>query len=136
MKTVTILRAPSNSGKSSFAEYLKYISNGNVVICCADDYFVYQDGSYHFNPSLLGEAHNQCKEKFLRALDNNSTNIIVANTNSKESEFSYYIEKAEKRGYRVYSVIIENRHGNKNEHNCPDHAIERQRKNIIDSPSI
>ena len=39
-----------------------------------------------------------------------------------------YYELAEKYGYRVYSIVVENRHGVKNVHNVPDEAIDKMRK--------
>ena len=54
--------------------------------------------------------------------------IAVANTFTQEWEMEPYIKLAEKYGYIVFSLITENRHGNKNQHNVPDEAIEKMVK--------
>jgi hypothetical protein len=38
-----------------------------------------------------------------------------------------YFELAEKHGYKVFSVIVENRHGGVNVHDCPEDKIELMR---------
>jgi hypothetical protein len=39
---------------------------------------------------------------------------------------SYY-ELAQKYGYRVYSLIVENRHGGVNEHGVPEEKLEQMK---------
>jgi hypothetical protein len=38
-----------------------------------------------------------------------------------------YFNMAEKYGYKVFSIIVENRHGGKNEHGVPDDKLELMR---------
>lgn len=51
--------------------------------------------------------------------------IVVANTFTQEWEMNPYIELAKKYGYKVISLVVENRHGNKNIHNVPDETIQK-----------
>jgi hypothetical protein len=53
--------------------------------------------------------------------------IAVSNTFTQEWEMKDYYELAEKYGYKVVSLIIENRHGNKNIHGVPDDKLEIMR---------
>jgi hypothetical protein len=39
-----------------------------------------------------------------------------------------YFDLAEKYGYKVYSLIVENRHGGVNEHGVPEDKLELMRK--------
>jgi len=39
----------------------------------------------------------------------------------------YYYKLAEKYGYRVYSLVVENRHGGVNEHGVPEEKLEQMR---------
>jgi hypothetical protein len=39
-----------------------------------------------------------------------------------------YFDLAEKHGYRVYSLIVENRHGGVNEHEVPEDKLEIMKK--------
>jgi hypothetical protein len=50
--------------------------------------------------------------------------IIVSNTFTQEWEMKSYYELAKKYGYRVHSIIVENRHGGVNEHGVPEDKIQ------------
>ena len=50
--------------------------------------------------------------------------IVVSNTFTQEWEMQSYYELAEKYGYRVHSLIVENRHGGVNEHGVPEDKLE------------
>jgi uncharacterized protein YebE (UPF0316 family) len=50
--------------------------------------------------------------------------IVVSNTFTQEWEMDVYYKMAEELGYRVTSIITENRHGGKNEHGVPDDKLE------------
>jgi hypothetical protein len=54
--------------------------------------------------------------------------IVVSNTFTQEWEMKPYFELAETHGYRVFSIIIENRHGGVNEHNVPDEVLTKMRE--------
>jgi predicted kinase len=127
-KTCIILRGCPGSGKSTFAET---IADKNTVICCADDYFV-QNGEYKFDGSKIKAAHKYCTDKFAAAMLLGN-NIIVANTNIQEWEFQHYFDAAEQSGYRVFVVVLENRHGNKNIHNCPAEKVQLMAHKLEDS---
>lgn len=129
-KHVIILRGVSGSGKSTAAN----LFGGNVKICCADDFFTSEEGGYRFEPSRLPEAHEYCRSIFMTALqDDDIDTVVVANTNSRENEFSFYDEKAKEIGAKVFYFVIENRHGNTDIHNVPIDAKSRQMNNIINS---
>jgi hypothetical protein len=50
--------------------------------------------------------------------------IVVSNTFTQEWEMESYYLLADELGYRVTSMIVENRHGGKNEHGVPDDKLE------------
>jgi hypothetical protein len=50
--------------------------------------------------------------------------IVVSNTFTQEWEMENYYKLAEQYGYRVTSVIVENRHNGVNEHGVPEDKIE------------
>lgn len=130
IKRVVLIRAVSGAGKSTFAEMLAPDS----CICCADDFFTDEDGNYNFDASKLGQAHKACRDKYLKLLDHPyADTIVVANTNTKESDYKFYLDEAEKRGIMVFSLVLENRHGGKNVHGVPDNVLERQEQNIKNS---
>jgi plasmid replication initiation protein len=53
--------------------------------------------------------------------------VIVSNTFTQEWEMKGYYELAEKYGYRVFSLIVENRHGGTNVHEVPEESLEKMR---------
>jgi hypothetical protein len=53
--------------------------------------------------------------------------IVVSNTFTQEWEMEPYFELAKKYGYKVFSLIVENRHGGTNVHNVPEDKIEQMK---------
>lgn len=126
MKTAIILRAVSGSGKTTLASELT--KHGGVV-CCADDFFMV-NGEYKFDATKLYHVHNQCKDKFLQAVKTDISPVIVANTNVNERAFKEYHETAVAYGYTVFYLVVENRHGGVNVHNCPSETLTKQEASI------
>ena len=132
MKTVIVLRSVSGAGKTTFANLLA--KNEGYVVVSADDYFTDASGNYNFDASKLGAAHQQCQELFMYWLSNTDAKcIIVANTNTKERDFSFYENAAKEHGATFISLIVENRHGNIDVHNVTSFAKEHQAMNIMNS---
>ena len=59
--------------------------------------------------------------------------VIVANTNTKERDFSFYEKAAKEAGAMFISLVVENRNGNKDIHNVPQNIREMQAENIRNS---
>ncbi len=115
MKDLILLRGLPGSGKSTFAKML----GGNHIE--ADMYFINEEtGEYKFNQRDLPKAHNWCSDVVEHWMDENEEKIVVSNTFTSEWEFMNYYRLAEQYGYRVHSLIVENRHGSKSIHNVPD----------------
>jgi predicted kinase len=121
-KVLIILRGLPNAGKSSFAELLN-----TKAICCADDYFV-TNGEYKWSYWKLGAAHRWCERKCEKYMKINAEVIVVANTSVLIKDFKYYIDLAKTYNYKVFSIIVENRHGNINSHNVANDTIEKMKK--------
>lgn len=120
-KDLIIIRGLPGAGKSLFATF---ISNN---ICTADDYFINDKGEYIFDP-VLSIAHTKCFMKCENFLQKGIEKVVVANTSTTEWEFKGYIELGKKYGYRVHSIIIENRRFGQNTHNVPVETIEKMEK--------
>ena len=121
MKTLYIVRGVPGSGKSTFAKSL-----GGTHF--ETDMFFMKDGEYKFDMSKIKEAHNWCQDSVNTAMIMNNTaglneTIVVSNTFTQEWEMMPYFEMAELHEYRVFSIILENRHGGVNEHNVPEDKI-------------
>ncbi len=123
MKELFLLRGLPGSGKSTLA---KSIIGG--VHYEADMYFM-KDGEYQFDITLLKDAHQWCQnsiEVIMKGWGDvlPASKVIVSNTFTQEWEMKPYFELAEKYGYRVHSLIVENRHGGVNEHGVPEDKLE------------
>ena len=129
MKELFLLRGLPGSGKSTLAK-----SIGGIHIE-ADQYFV-QSGVYEFDALQLKNAHNYCQTQTQAWMKSDGTQvnvdrIVVSNTFTMEWEMQPYYDMAKEHGYRVYSLIVENRHGeseNTNIHNVPKDKINSMRE--------
>ena len=129
-KVCFILRGIPGCGKSTVASYIASIRDWPGVVCCADDFFMDEYGNYKFNPSQLGIAHKICLEKFTKCIDRAEPLVILANTATRLSEFKEYKEIAERAGYTVFSLIVENRHGGVNTHGVPAEKLEQMKQRM------
>ena len=97
------------------------------------------DGGYQFDVTRLKDAHQWCQDSVkeemtwdehpeIEFLSAGVSKIVVSNTFTQEWEMKPYFELAEKYGYRVYSLIVENRHGGVNEHGVPEDKLDIMRK--------
>ena len=98
------------------------------VVNSADDYFYNEKGEYMWEGRLLPLVHSKCLAKTERDMEMGISPILVANTFAPERELTAYIEAAEKYNYRVFSIVVENRHENENIHNVPEEALEKQKR--------
>ena len=120
-KVLYIVRGIPGSGKSTFAKSL-----GGTHF--EADMFFMKDGEYKFDMFKIKEAHKWCQDSVNTAMIMNNTaslneTIVVSNTFTQEWEMKPYFELAELHGYKVFSIIIENRHGGVNEHNVPEEVL-------------
>jgi energy-coupling factor transporter ATP-binding protein EcfA2 len=120
-KTLILLRGLPGSGKSTLAETI----GGEHVE--ADQYFMVQ-GQYQFQPEKLKQAHEWCRNQVQDWMFLNVPLIVVSNTFTQEWEMEPYFQLGEKFGYRVSSVIVENRHFGQNSHGVPADKLDAMRK--------
>jgi len=147
MKILFLIRGVAGSGKTTTANLLS--ENGKYPVLSADMYFEDSEGNYNWNPSKLKDAHAWCKEQVEKLMYdhgnlwgatqvhfpnkssinfNNHSKIFVANTFTQEWEMEDYFALAEKYGYQVVSLIVENRHGSKNIHDVPDEKVKQMKE--------
>jgi predicted kinase len=120
-KILYVVRGIPGSGKSTLAKQL----TSNVFE--ADHYFYDNDGIYKFIPSEIKEAHKECQDNVRIAMESSIPKIAVSNTSTQEWEMEPYFELAKKYGYKVFTIIVENRHGGTNVHNVPEDKIEQMK---------
>jgi predicted kinase len=119
-----LLRGIPGSGKSTLGEIiLQTTQQQKPDVLSADNFFVDENGVYNFDSTKLKEAHNMCQQKCAERMRLEFSKIVVANTFTQEWEMQPYFEMAKRYGYRIHTIIVENRHGSKNVHNVPDDKL-------------
>jgi len=124
-KELYIVRGIPGSGKSTFAK----------SICkpwqhVETDMFFMKNGEYKFDVSKLKVAHQWCKNKVHAMMRPTPWNllfnrtIVVSNTFTQEWEMNTFLLLARRFRYKVYTVIVENRHGGVNEHGVPEDKLQ------------
>jgi predicted ABC-type ATPase len=125
MKHLFLLRGLPGAGKSTVAQLIG-AKGADYAHFEADMYFM-QDGVYNFDPTKLKLAHNWCAIQTQKAMVDDTSIIIVSNTFTQEWEMETYYKLAKENGYKVFSLIVENRHGGVNEHGVPQEALDRMK---------
>jgi len=128
-KILTLVRGLPGSGKSTFAN----IITNKFSICEADKFFYDKEGNYNFDATKLREAHKWCRDEVEIRMKDNQLNpqyypeIVVSNTFTQEWEMEAYFGLANQYGYKVFTIIVENRHGGVNEHGVPAEKLEQMK---------
>ena len=124
MKNLYLLRGLPGSGKSTLAKQL----GGSHFE--TDKYFVDENGEYKFDGSKLKEAHQWCQDSVANAMVLNHTTgenetIVISNTFTQEWEMEPYMDMAKNWGYKIFTIIVENRHGGVNQHGVPYEKLQQ-----------
>lgn len=128
-KTLIILRGVSGAGKSTVVNLFQ---DGKTPHFEADMYH-YVSGVYDWKAENQPKAHKWCQDQVRRSMIVGYDKIIVSNTSTTEKELKPYIALAEEFGYRVVSLIVENRHGNDSIHSVPQETRDAQEKRLRNS---
>ena len=92
-----------------------------------------KEGNYNFDATKIKQAHEWCREQVEIRMKDNGVNpqfypeIVVSNTFTQEWEMEAYYKLAEQYGYKVFSIIVENRHEGVNQHGVPADKLEQMK---------
>ena len=138
-KRLILIRGLPGAGKTTLVEHLvniidsislnaDIITNEDLVFSiCADDCWDIPYTKETFNSVDLYKAHCRCKNLVEQYMDRDFGTIFVHNTFTTEKEMEPYFELADKYGYQVITLIVENRHGCKSVHEVPDKTMEKMK---------
>jgi hypothetical protein len=111
IKCMYLMRGAIGTGKSTLANCLadKFTELGfSVVICSADHYFTDPEtGEFVFDGARIQQAHDACKIKFRKAIQNAVDVVIVDNTNLEVQYVETYIQRAAEAGYQMKQVVLQ-----------------------------
>jgi len=129
-KTLYILRSVSGAGKTTLAKELEDTLEDCISVA-ADDFHYDEEGRYNWKPENIHAAHKWCQAEVDRYMYKYAyKNIIVHNTNTTEKEIKPYIDLADQYGYKVVSLVVENRHGNNDVHYVPEDVKKKQEQRL------
>lgn len=120
-KILYIVRGIPGSGKSTLAKSL-----GGIHFE-ADMFFLDENSDYKFDITQIKEAHEWCKNSIKGAMRSGEKKVVVSNTFTQEWEMEPYINMAKDYGYKVFTLVVENRHGGKNIHDVPEEIIDKMK---------
>lgn len=129
-KTLIILRGVSGAGKSTVADML---AEGLWPVCEADKFHYTEDGVYDWKPENIHAAHKWCQDQVKEMMEWKFRKIILSNTSTSEKELKPYLNLADENGYRVISLVVENRHGNDSIHSVPQETRDAQERRLRNS---
>lgn len=124
MRNLYLLRGLPGSGKSTLARFV-----GDAFV--EADMFFLKNGKYEFDGSKIRDAHSWCQSTVREWMQMNAdtygleySEIAVSNTFTQEWEMEAYYNLAKEFNYRVFSMIVENRHDGVNSHGVPEDKLE------------
>jgi predicted ABC-type ATPase len=149
--TVFILRGIPGAGKSTIEQMIYSRTTGPYNDCSADSYFI-QAGTYNFDRSMIGLAHQSCLRRFISCVQgywpplyNGVWNIIkyscifLDNTNTTISEFSHYVKIADAYGYKTVIVTLNisvETSLKRNVHQVPEKTIRGMYQRLNDTDNV
>lgn len=128
-KNLIFLRGLPGCGKTTVANLIVSMSDTKYRVeqICADDCWETPYTQETWTPELHGKAHRLCILTVTGWMFSSVPVIIVHNTFTTESEMKPYLEAAAQFGYRVHSLVVENRHNSKSVHDVPFETIQKMK---------
>lgn len=129
-KTLLLIRGLPGSGKTKLA---KEICKGRYHAHFEADMYWDLNHGLDYNNTTLSDAHQFCTTNIEKAMMANIPLVVVSNTFTRASEMDEYFIFAKTYNYTVHTIIVENRHGGKNQHNVSDEKMlkMKNRFNIV-----
>lgn len=112
-----LIRGLPGSGKSTFAKSLMHALANHFE---ADQYFIAEDGSYNFDTSKIGRAHEWCRAMTKKSLED-GFDTFVSNTFTTKKELRPYFELGYE--YNIIPTVVTMNGGFTNIHDVPSETL-------------
>lgn len=120
-----LIRGLPGSGKSTFASTLARLYDCDHWE--HDQYLYTEDGEYVWTESRMAYAYRQCLRDTEATMERGEP-VVVSNVFPTAKSLKNYRKLAEKYGYQVTYIVVENRRGGQNIHNVPEEALKGMRE--------
>ena len=120
-----LIRGLPGSGKSTFAATL-----ARTLDCDHwehDKYLYTEEGEYLWTEKRMAYAYRQCLRDTEETMERQEP-VIVSNVFPTAKSLKNYRKLAEKYGYQVTYIVVENRRGGTNIHDVPQEALDNMRE--------
>lgn len=120
-----LIRGLPGSGKSTFAAML-----ARTLDCDHwehDKYLYTEEGEYLWTEKRMAYAYRQCLRDTEATMERQEP-VVVSNVFPTAKSLKNYRKLAEKYGYRVTYIVVENRRGGVNIHDVPQEALDNMRE--------
>lgn len=140
--TFFIIRGLPGCGKTTLAEFLADEINWAVAIGPDDYEGYYPDGnvgdpeSYRYTPECHDEAHEWMQSEVDELMRRGCHYIFVHEVCTTGERIDPLLELAEKHGFEVVSMVVENRHGSESVHSVPDDIMLEKDEQVRSSLSL
>lgn len=119
-----LIRGLPGSGKSTFAQELAYGLDCNHFE--HDKYLYTEEGEYLWTEGRMAYAYRQCLLDIEETMAEGEP-VVVSNVFPTAKSLKNYRKLAEKYGYRVTYIVVENRRGGVNVHDVPQEELDNMR---------
>ena len=132
-KTLILIRGLSSSGKTDLADIIVGESEDRMSLS-VQDFFVSDEGEYHFEPAQLKPAHEWCVDSCEDLLSEGHSVVVVHNCFTRKWEVDPYMELGNRFGYRIHVINLYDRGLNDlelsqvNVHDINPNTIQKQRQ--------
>ncbi|UAV84501.1 hypothetical protein PHB09_005 [Pseudomonas phage PHB09] len=119
-----LIRGLPGSGKSTFAATL-----ASLYDCDHwehDQYLYTDEGEYLWTEKRMAHAYRQCLRDTEATMERMEP-VVVSNVFPTAKSLKNYRKLAEKYGYQVTYIVVENRRGGVNIHDVPQEALDGMR---------
>ena len=129
MKRLIIMQGVSGSGKSTFVNERKHLTD---VVLSTDNYFFDDDNNYRFDESKLKQYHMKTFQACINAMQNATRNnerdctIWLDNTNCRKKDVEPYLPFAKFNKFEVIYIRMNGEFKSK----APVEVVEQQKKDL------
>lgn len=120
-----LIRGLPGSGKSTFASTLSRLYDCDHWE--HDQYLYTDEGEYVWTESRMAYAYRQCLRDTEATMERGEP-VVVSNVFPTAKSLKNYRKLAEKYGYQVTYIVVENRRGGVNIHDVPQEALDNMRE--------